>query len=264
MNAVAEMKKEAIFALGTLGFAEAIDPLISAASDADKGVQLGAAVALAQINRSDADAGRIRDVIIKVYESQEKIQRMQALRAMQHLYDPGVQPFFLKIAKAPEDELPDLRVISLNAYALLANKAEAAQARALIAGDNSPYKATFEQQNASLLAAAETCDQDLACWIKKLDEKDENVARKAAYMLARLGRGKPEALTALINKVDHPKEMVRGDVLSALDFVAVNGSAEGVAKIEALRKAEEGRAIWSHTKERALATQAKLAARARS
>ena len=263
MNPQAEMKKEAIFALGTLGFPESIDPLIAAASDSDKGVQLGAAVALAQINRADSDSERIRNVVIKVYEAQEKIQRMQALRAMQHLYDPGAQAFFLKVAKTPEDELPDLRVIALNAYAMLANKAEAAQAKALIAADNSPYKDTFEQQNNTLLAAADACDQDLACWIKKLDDKDENVARKAAYMLARLGRGQPEALAALISKIDHPKEMVRGDVLSALDFVAVKGSAEGVAKIEQLRKAEEGRASWNHVKERALATQAKLAARAR-
>lgn len=264
MNAVAEMKKEAVFALGTLGFSESIEPLIAAASDADKGVQLGAAVALAQINRAESDTDRIRNVVIKVYESQEKIQRMQVLRAMQHLYDPGAQAFFLKIAKAPEDELPDLRVIALNAYALLANKAEAAQALAFIKSDASPYKQTFQQQNDALLTAATTCDQDLACWIQKLDEKDENLARKASYMVARLGRGKPEVITALIAKVDHPKEMVRGDVLSALDFVAVNGSTEGVAKIEALRKAEEGRAIWNHVKERALATQAKLAARARS
>ncbi len=264
MNATAEMKKEAIFALGTLGFAEAIDPLIAAASDADKGVQLGAAVALAQINRAESDTDRIRSVLIKVYDSQEKIQRMQALRAMQHLYDPGLQAFFMKVAKAPEDELPDLRVIALNAYSLLANKAEAAQASAFINGDSSPYKQTFQQQNEGLLAVASACDQDLTCWIQKLDEKDENVARKASYMVARLGRGNAQALSALIAKVDHPKEMVRGDVLSALDFVAINGSTEGVEKIEALRKAEEGRAIWNHVKERALATQAKLAARARS
>jgi HEAT repeat protein len=264
MNAAAEMKKEALFAIGTLGFPESIDPLVAAASDPDKGVQLGAAVALAQINRPDADAERIRNVVVKVYEGQEKIQRMQVLRAMQHLYDPGLQPFFLKVAKAPEEELPDLRVIALNAYSFLANKAEAAQASAFIKADNSPFKANFEQQNNALLGAAEACDEDLTCWVKKLDDKDENVARKASYMIARVGRGKPEAIAALVAKIDHPKEMVRGDVLSALDFVAVNGSPEGVAKIEALRKAEEGRAIWSHVKERALATQAKLAARARS
>jgi HEAT repeat protein len=261
MNPAAEMKKEASFALGTLGFSEAIPPLVAAAADPDKGVQLGAAVALAQINRSDAETPKIREVLIKTYENQAKPQRMQLLRAMQHLYDPGLQPFLLSVAKAPEDEVPDIRVIALNAHAMLANKAEAAQAKALIASDKSPYKGTFESQNAPLLKVAGECDEDVACWTKKLEDKDENVVRKAVYMLARVGRGKPPVIKALVGKLDHPKELVRGDVLSALDYAAVQGSPEAVAKIEALRKAEEGRGSWAHIKERALATQAKLAAR---
>ncbi len=261
MNAEAEMKKEAEYALGVLGFPDAIPPLVQAASDPDKGVQLGAAVALAQINRSDADTAKIREVLIKTYEHQDKTQRMQVLRAMQHLYDPGLQPFLLQVAKTPEEELPDIRVIALNAYAMLANKAEAAQAKALIAADKSPFKSTLEAQNAALLAAAAECDEELACWSKKLDGKDENVVRKATYMLARLGRGKQPVIDALVKKLDHPKEMVRGDVLSALDFVAVSGSPDAVAKIDQIRKAEEGRAIWNHVKDRAIATQAKLAAR---
>lgn len=261
MNAAAEMKKEAEFALGTLGFSESIPPLMAAAADPDKGVQLGAAVALAQINRSDAETPKIREVIVKIYEGQEKVQRMQILRAMQHLYDPGLQPFLLGVAKAPEEELPDIRVIALNAYAMLANKAESATAKAFIAGDKSPYKGTFESQNATLLKVGAECDEAVACWTKKLDDKDENVVRKAAYMLARVGRNKPDVIKALVSKLDHPKELVRGDVLSALDYVAVSGSPEAVAKIEALRKAEEGRGSWSHIKDRALATQAKLAAR---
>jgi HEAT repeat protein len=261
MNALAETKKEASFALGTLGFSEAIDPLIAAAGDADKGVALGAAVALASINRADADTGRIRETLLKTYAAQEKIQRMQVLRALQHLYDPGTLPFFLSTAKAPEEELPDIRVIAANAYALLANKAEAAALKALIASDKSPYQATFESQNKALLAAAEACDVAIACWGKKLDDKDENVARKATYMLGRLGRGNAEAIAALVKKLDDPRELVRGDVLSALDFAAVKGSPEAVQKIESIRKAEEGRAIWNHVKERALGTQARLAAR---
>ncbi|MDB4975497.1 MAG: repeat protein [Myxococcaceae bacterium] len=261
MNPTAEMKKEASFALGTLGFPEAIPPLLVAAADPDKGVQLGAAVALASINRSDADTPKIRDVMIKTYEAQEKTQRMQVLRAMQHLYDPGLQPFFMTVAKTPEEELPDIRVIALNAYAMLANKAEAAQASSFIAADKSPYKGTFESQNNVLLKVASECDVDVACWTKKLDDKDENVVRKATYMLARIGRGKPAVISALVGKLDHPKEMVRGDVLSALDYVAVQGAPEAVAKIEKIRKAEEGRGSWNHIKERALATQAKLAAR---
>ncbi|MEY4512957.1 MAG: hypothetical protein RLZZ450_5079 [Pseudomonadota bacterium] len=261
MNAAAEMKKEAEFALGTLGFSESIPPLLAAAADPDKGVQLGAAVALAQINRTDAETPKVREVIVKIYEGQEKVQRMQILRAMQHLYDPGLQPFLLGVAEAPEEELPDIRVIALNAYAMLANKAESATAKAFIAGDKSPYKGTFESQNAALLKVGAECDEVVQCWTKKLDDKDENVVRKAAYMLARVGRNKPDVIKALVSKLDHPKELVRGDVLSALDYVAVTGSPEAVAKIEALRKAEEGRGSWSHIKDRALATQAKLAAR---
>jgi hypothetical protein len=263
MNAVAETKKEASFALGTLGFPEAIDALIAAAGDADKGVQLGSAVALASINRADADTARIRDTLLKTYQSQEKIQRMQVLRAIQHLYDPGTLPFFLATAKAPEEELPDIRVIAANAYALLANKAEAGALKSLIDADKSPYKATFESQNKALLAAAEECDLGVACWAKQLDNKDENVARKATYMLGRLGRGSPDAIAALVKKLDDTRELVRGDILSALDFAAVKGSPEAVKKIESIRKAEEGRAIWNHVKERALATQARLAARSR-
>lgn len=263
MNPAAEMKKEAAFALGTLGFSESIPSLIAVSTDPDKGVQLGAAVALAQINRTDAETPKIREVLIKTYEGQEKVQRMQVLRAMQHLYDPGLQPFLLGIAKAPEEELPDIRVIALNAFAMLANKAEAAQAKAFIAGDKSPYKGTFESQNGALLKAATECDETVACWTKKLDDKDENVARKATYMLARIGRGKPEVIAALVSKLDHPRELVRGDVLSALDYAAVKGSPEAVAKISAIKKAEEGRGSWAHIKERALATQAKLAARAK-
>jgi len=258
MVPAAEMRKEAAYAVGVLGFPEAIDALIAASQDADKAVQLGAAAALASINRAEADTARIREVLVKVYGNQEKIQRMQVLRAMQHLYDPGMLPFLLDVAKAPEDERPDIRVIALNAYALLANKAEAATAKSFIEGDDSPYKQTFESQNKAMLAAAAECDVDVGCWTKRLDDKDENVARKASYMLARLGRGNAQAVAALVSKLDHPKEMVRGDVLSAIDFAAVTGSPEAVAKIESIRKAEEGRASWNHVKDRALATQAKL------
>ena len=261
MNPAAEMKKEASFALGTLGFSDAIPALLVAAADSDKGVQLGAAVALASINRTDAETPKIREVLVKTYAGQEKVQRMQVLRAMQHLYDAGLQPFLFTVAKTPEEELPDIPVIALNAFSMMANKAEAAQANGFIAADKSPFKATFETQNRALLKAATECDVDSACWTKKLDEKDENVVRKATYMLARVGRGKPAVIKALVAKIDHPKELVRGDVLSALDFVAVQGSPEAVAKIDQLRKAEEGRGSWNHIKERALATQAKLAAR---
>ena len=263
MKPEAEMKKEAIYALGQLGLPEATEPLLKLTSDSDPGVALGSAAALASIHRSDADTARIREALTKTYQAQEKISRMQLLRAMQHLYDPGLQSFLLGVARAPEEELPDIRVIALNAYSLLANKAEAQEAQKLIAADDSPYKANFEQQNKALLEAAVACDQDVACWTQKLNDKDVNVARKAAYMLARLGRGKPEVIKTLTSKIDEPREEVRGDVLYALDFVATNGSPEAVAKIAELEKTEKGRAIWSHVGDLALTTGAHLAARAK-
>ena len=64
-----------------------------------------------------------------------------------------------------------------------------------------------------------------------------------------------------IQLIDHPLEEVRGDILYALDFVATSGSAEAVAKIEAIRKNEEGRAIWNHTKDLALAVSARMSGR---
>jgi HEAT repeat protein len=261
MDPIAETKKEAAYALGVLGFREAIDPLIDATEDKDKSVQLAAAVALATINREPGDTERIRTTMLHVYGEQEKIQRMQMLRAMQHLYDAGLQPHFLQVAKTPEEELPDIRVIAFNAYSLLANKQEAQEGNNFLRADKSPYASTFEKQNLALLKAAAECDNDIPCWTKKLDDKNEEVARKATYMLARNGQGNPAAVAALVAKLDHQKEMVRGDVLSALDFVATKGSKEAVAKIEVIRKAEEGRAIWNHVKDRALATQAKLMAR---
>jgi HEAT repeat protein len=263
MKAESEMKKEAIFALGQLGLREAVDPLLALTGDADAGVALGATAALASIHRSDADTPRIREALTKSYAAQEKVSRMQLLRAMQHLYDPGLQSFFLTVAKTNEEELPDIRVIALNAYSLLANKAEAQEAQKFIAGDDTPYKANFEQQNKALLEAAVECDSDVSCWTKKLDAKDVNVARKAAYMLARLGRGKPDVIATLTSKLDEPREEVRGDVLYALDFVAVNGSPEAVAKIAELEKIEKGRAIWSHVGDLALTTSAHLAARSK-
>jgi hypothetical protein len=215
------------------------------------------------INRADNDTARIRDVIIKTYNAQEKMQRMQLLRAIQHLFDPGAQDFLMTVAKTPEEELPDIRVIALNAYSMLANKAEAQAAQKFIAADSTPYKANFEQQNKALLEAAIECDTDQACWTKKLSDKDVNVARKAAYMLARTGRGKPDVITTLVGKLDDPREELRGDALYALDFVAVNGSPEGVKKIEDLEKVEKGRAVWAHIEELAQPTAARLAARSK-
>ena len=247
---------------------EALDPLLAEAElqgDDNSGRRLGAAVALVSLHVTPEQRGRIREVLKRVYGQAEKVTRMQLLVAMQHMVDPGLLDFMLAQARQPEDELPDIRVIALKSYSLLANKSEAAAARALIDREPGPEDGGFKQnfqENMPALAAANECDQDVACWIRKLDDRNTMVARKAAYMLARYGRGNAQAITALVGKIGHSNEEVRGDVLYAIDILADRGSPEAVAKIDQLRAQEGGRAIWQHVEQLALTTQSRLRNRA--
>jgi len=87
------------------------------------------------------------------------------------------------------------------------------------------------------------------------------VVRKAAYMIARYGRGNADAIAPLIEHLDHDDTQVRGDVLYAIDWLATSGSAEAVAEIDRIREAEEGRSSWTQVKELAMAVRARLQAR---
>lgn len=277
---------DATYTLGELGMPEAIDALIAETavvddtSDATKAIasarRLGGAIGLARIHRQDADTARVRTAIRSVYDKADKQTRMQILRAMQHVMDPGLQAFLLDVAKAPEDELPDIRVIALNAFSMFANGAEAARAQALIAaepgaevvGAEAPaddeeappagLKELFTTQNAKALAVAVECNEDVACYIRKLSDHDGAVAQKAAYMLARFGRGNPAAITALIGAIASNDAKVRGDALYALDFITDAGSQAAVDRITALQHTEEGRAIWNQIKTLALATSSRI------
>jgi hypothetical protein len=278
-NVATLVAAEATYTLGEIGDRSVVDVLVretetrpAANDEPSKAIagarRLGGAIALARIYRNPEDTPRIRAAIQSVYRQADKPTRMQVLRAMQHLIDEGSQPFLLEVARTREDELPDLRIIALNAYAMLATKAEAAQARAVIAREPGPdadepgFKTVFIDQNDKALSVAEECDVDVACYIRKLDDRDPKVARKAAYMLARLGRGNPQVLSALVAKIGHQDATVRGDVLYAVDYVAERGSPEAIAKIEELARTEEGRSIWTQTKTLALTTAARLRMRA--
>ncbi len=265
---------DALYTLGELGFRESTDRLIETTRNEDNMVRLAAAVALPRLNRTAEDTPRIREALMRVFQASDKMTRMQLLRAMQHLNDPEVLPFLLEQARTPEEELPDIRVIALNAYAMLANKQEAIAARAIIAAEpEDGFKQTFVDQNEAALAAADEGDVNVQCWLGKLAARPAPgtrqtaaataaagiVARKAAYMIARLSpRGDAAALRALIAQIDHPEDTVRNDVLYAIDWLAPAGSAEAVAKINSVRRVEEGRAIWNRVKTIAMMTQARL------
>lgn len=278
-NAASQMSQqsivsnEAAFALGQLGFREAIAPLITESqtgtgteelSAADQGRVMGSTIALVSINRTDEDTQRIREALLAAYNRVPLSSQMQLLVGMQHFMDPGLLPFFLEKAARPrraDDEIPDQRILAFRAAAFLAAGDEIAPLRALRAAE--PEGITRDAWNdfEPVLASAEECREDLACWQTKLTDASPLVARKAAYMVARFGRGQAPAVAALVGQIGHADEEVRGEILYALDYAATSGSPEAVARIDELAAAESGRAIWSHIESLARAIQARLQAR---
>lgn len=270
---------ESCYALGQLGFREALDPIfeqitpltqmsVSAAEEADPQIANrahGCVVSVVSVNRAEGDAARIRQGLIDVYQRVPKPSRMQLLVAMQHTFDPGLLDFLHETSRTEETELPDIRVLAVRSYAFLANREEAQRIRQVIDAEPGPEEGGFRtnfEENAPSLATAQECHDDIACYIGKLGDDDPMVVRKAAYMIARYGRGNQEAIAALIPLIGHRDQFVRGDVLYALDWVATEGSAEAVAAIEELKETEEGRSSWEQIKELAMAVRARLQARA--
>ena len=127
--------------------------------------------------------------------------------------------------------------------------------------NDDPYFQQFQEQTAKAIAEAIECDANVACYLGKLGDSDPEVARKAAFMLGRLGRGNAEVIAGLVERLGHPEILVRLSSVAALDRVANEGSQEAVDKIEELRETEEGRAVWTNFSREALPIQARLRAR---
>lgn len=252
---------EATFALGMLGLPAAMDDLLKEAASDEPPRRINAALALVGLQVPAAGRAKVREAVLGIYAKSDVLPKAQLLAAIAHRYDPETQSFFLSEAKNT-DLLPQIRLAAHRFHALLANKSEAQAHKAAISGEpeSTGYKRNFEA-NLPLLEAAVACDEQVACWISKLDG-DKDTATKAAYMLGRVGEGKAEVVTALVSKLDHPEIEVRLAALQSLDHVATKGSPEAVAKIEEMRKTEEGRSIWNNFKRQAVPVQARLRARA--
>jgi HEAT repeat protein len=275
---------EASYALGQLGFREAIDPLLREVNQIDEGERpdsveedardeshmVAAALALVSINRDASDTARIREALITVYNRLSPeirpghASRPQILVAMQHFQDAELLPFLTARAGRPgrgEEEDPNVRILAFRGAVMLANASEAAALQAILTaepeGDSRDGMAEYD----ALFPIITECNTDLSCWVTKLSDPNTAIARKACYMVARYGRGNADAVTALVAQIGHTDEETRGEVLYALDFTATNGSPEAVARIDQLREQEEGRAIWQHIESLALAIQARLSTR---
>jgi HEAT repeat protein len=264
MDARAIVSNEAAFTLGKLGFRDALDPLIEESKSPDKTRSMGAALALVSIVRQPEDTPKIVDALTKVYNAQDMASRPQLLVAMRHMYAPELLPFMLNVVKTKNSEYgaDAARLYAFQSYALLANKAEMAQAKAVFDKDQMLKEQLTD--HVPLFAVTNECDANVECWTGKLKDQDKVVLRKAASMLARYGRGNDKAIHALVQLFSHRDLEVRNEALSAVDAVAVKGSKEAIDKIDELEAAEGGRSIWNNFKREALPERSRLQLRASS
>jgi HEAT repeat protein len=259
---------EASFALGALGFSEALEPLLEEASSSDTARKINAAIALVRVDVPPAQRDRVRSTLKKVYDGLPKgfggvAMRGQLLAAIAHTYDADMMPFIFQEA-ADKKANPELRLIAVHNYALLANKDEAAKLSGLIAGEplseDGGYREKFAE-NQSLIDLANECDASVDCWISKAGSSDTAKARKGAYMLGRFATGNPKAIDALVGQLGSEELGVRLAALMAIDRIAVDGSPAAVAKIDELRTREEGQSVWARFRGEALPIQARLRSR---
>jgi HEAT repeat protein len=258
---------EATFALGALGFDEALDPLLAQTQVKDIGRRMNAAIALVRLNIKPQELSRVREALRSVYKDADFNSKPQLIAAARHLYDAEMLPFFLEEA-SNSDNHPVVRIEAVKAFSLLADKAEAQQMRAVIAkepgaDEGGGYKAKFKEMDPAL-DATDACNRDVSCWIGKLGDSDKVVQRKAAYMLGRLARDDAKAIEALVGKLDSSEIEVRLAAIASLDRIAIHGSKEAVEKIDGLRETEEGRSIWTQFSREALPIQARLRIRGES
>ncbi len=259
---------EASFALGALGFSEALNPLLREAGSSDTPRKLNAAIALVRIDVPAAQEERVRSTLRKVYGELPKgyagiAMRGQLLAAIAHTYDPALMPFIFEQV-VDKKANPELRLIAVQNYALLANKAEAAQLSQTIANEPPSeaggYREKFEERR-PLLDLASECDTSVDCWVSKASSADNDKARKGAYMLGRYGSGKAKAIDALVGQLGSDDLGVRLSALMSLDRIADKGSSAAVSKIDELRTREEGQSVWTRFRVEALPIQARLRSR---
>ena len=260
---------EASFALGALGFSEALEPLLEEAASSDTARKLNAAIALVRVDVPEAQKDRVRTTLKRVYGDLSKgyqgvAMRAQLIAAIAHMYDAEMMPF-IYAQVVDKKANPDVRLIAVQNYALLANKAEAANLAQAIANEKPSeaggYREKFEERN-PLLDLANECDTNVDCWVSKASSADADKARKGAYMLGRYAKGKDKAIGALVGQLGNEDLGVRLSALMALDKIAVKGSPGAVSKIDELRTREEGQSVWTRFRGEALPIQARLRSRA--
>lgn len=245
MTAEKLAKDRAMRALAALGVPEAFPLIAELARAGELRSRFDAALMLTQLNLPAAQQAEVRTILTGVLSAATGDENAQIrgglLSVAAQTFDAGLMPTVLSHV-ADRREYAGVRIAALTTYAMLANRAEAQQLKAIIDSEPTIENDGLKEQLTPalpLVTVAIACDQDLACWRGKLGDSNPLIVRKAALMTGRFGAGNAEAVASLIPLLDHQQIDVRFSALYALDHIANSRSAEVITKLEQLSERED-------------------------
>ncbi len=255
------VQQEASYALGQLGYPEALDSLLGLVKSGSSQGRLAAALALVRLNlTADRDA-LVMKALRYAYEKSSDKHRPQLLEAVKYTYGAGDSMSFLGKLVSNKKASAPLRVMAMSHYALLATKSAVPPIMKVVAAEApvsaGGYRENFEA-TMPVLDVAKRCDEDLGCYKDTLKSKQVLEVRKAIVMLARLGQGKAEVCDALVPLLGHPDFGVRREAAKAIDYAASQGSPKALALLESLARDEEGKAVWKRFRGTAMLLEQRL------
>jgi len=243
-------------ALAALGAPEAYPLIAEGARAGEIEPRVDATLMLMQLPLQGAQLAEMRTIVAATLAAATGDEHSNARSAIVSIalqtFDASFLPATLAFVQN-RDEYATVRVSAVTTYAMLANKAEAAQLRALIDAEpplnRGGGQEAFKRIADPLLAAATACDQDLACWRGKLTDSNPDVIRKAEVMLGRFGMGDAASITALLPMLDHARPDVRVPALYALDHLVTTPNQAVIDKLQTAseRDDEVSRSLQSET-----------------
>jgi HEAT repeat protein len=225
------VEQKTALVLGDLRAKEAVPVMVAELKKPKKGDNhTGALYALGMIG----DTSTTKDVAAVLTDAKrEYTMRISAAEALNFLGDASAFPALLTTAKSGDvtkdgQKYPDVRLAAAMAYARVGYAAEAAAFAPVAAGEKAA-SAEFAE-DAERLEVAKTCNKDVACYGKALDDAKLTHQEKAAFMLGRLGK---DGLPFLVKKLTTKEPIVRFAVLWSLSRVADKSSAEAMKALAA-------------------------------
>lgn len=235
----------AMRALAALGVPEAFPLIAELARSGALRSRFDAALMLTQLRLPAAQEAEVRTILTDVLGAASGDENAQIrgglVSVAAQTFDAGLLPTILARV-SDRREYAGVRIAALTTFAMLANRAEAAQLKAVIDSEPTIENDGLKEQLTPalpLVTVATACDQDIACWRGKLSDSSPLVVRKAALMLGRYGSGNAQAVEALIPLLDHAQIDVRFSALYALDHIASARNEAVITKLEQLSERED-------------------------